>query len=130
MALIGGLGVAQAQTLGTAQTYSNIVFSFSTTLKSGSADYTVCNELRVDATGDFVHSTKFVVYGVLNCASSATGYTAAGSGYIGFNGSINMSLLLGTGLYLQCPTLVNLVGNCDINNAAGVKVGSASLAVK
>ena len=48
------------------------------------------------------------------------------SGYIGFDGSINMAFLLGNGLSVQCPRLVNLSGSCDINNTAGVKVGTAT----
>lgn len=133
LALVGlcaAVGTASALTSGAPQTFSNVAFGFSSTLKSGTIDFTVCNELRVDATGDFVNSTKFVVYGVLNCATTATGYTAAGSGYIGFDGSINMAFLLGNGLSVQCPRLVNLSGSCDINNTAGVKVGTATLTLK
>lgn len=133
LALVGlcsAVSTAGALTSGSPQTYSNVAFGFSTTLKSSTIDFTVCNELRVDATGDFINSTKFVVYGVLNCANTATGYTAAGSGYIGFDGTINLAFLLGNGLSLQCPRLVNLSGSCDINNTAGVKVGTATLTLK
>lgn len=129
-ACMGGTGLVHAQTLSTAQTYANLVFSFSSSLKSGSNDYTVCNELRVDATGDFVNSTKFLVYGALNCPSTATAYTAAGSGYFGFDASVNMAFLLGSGLTLQCPRLVGLAGTCNLNNTAGVTVGTATIALK
>ena len=130
VSLCGVVGIAGAQTTGAPQTYSNVAFAFTTALVSPTIDFTVCNELRVDATGDFVNSTKFVVYGVLNCATTGKGYTAAGSGYIGFDGSINMAFLLGNGLSVQCPRLVNLSGSCDINNTAGVKVGTATLTLK
>ena len=130
VSLCGVVGIAGAQTTKAPQTYSNVAFAFSTSLVSPTIDFTVCNELRVDATGDFVNSTKFVVYGVLNCATTGKGYTAAGSGYIGFDGSINMAFLLGNGLSVQCPRLVNLSGSCDINNTAGVKVGTATLTLK
>jgi len=124
--LCAGLGTGQAQTLAPTQTYSNIAFSLSTAL----AGYTSCNELRVDASGDFVGSTKFALYGVLNCPSTATGYTLAGSGYIGSDGSINMAFFMSNGVALQCPRLVGLAGNCSFHNAAGLQVGTAAIALK
>lgn len=118
--------LAQAQTLATTLTYANLAFSLTTTLSG----YTACNELRIDASGDFASSTKFVAYGVLNCPSTATGYTLAGSGYIGFDGSINMAFFMSNGMALQCPRLVNLAGACTFHNAAGLQVGTATLALK
>lgn len=117
---------AQAQTLATTLTYSNLAWGLTTTLSG----YTACNELRIDASGDFASSTKFIAYGVLNCPATATGYTVAGSGYIGFDGSINMAFFMSNGMALQCPRLVNLAGTCTFHNAAGVQVGTATLALK
>lgn len=110
----------------TTTTFSNLAFSLTTTL----AGYTACNELRLDASGDFANSTKFVVYGVLNCPSTATGYTLAGSGYIGFDGSINWAFFMSNGMALQCPRLVNLGGACTFHNGAGLQVGTATIALK
>jgi len=124
--MAGSMGLAQAQTLATTQTFSNLAFSLTTTLSG----YTACNELRLDASGDFASSTKFVVYGVLNCPSTATGYTLAGSGYVGFDGSINWAFFMSNGMALQCPRLVNLAGSCTFHNGAGVQVGTATIALK
>lgn len=107
-------------------TYANLAFGLTTTLSG----YTACNELRVDATGDFAASTKFVVYGVLNCPSTATGYTLAGSGYVAFDGTVNMAFFMSNGMAVQCPSLVNLAGTCTFHNAAGLQVGTATVSLK
>jgi hypothetical protein len=124
--LAAATATSQAQTLASTQTYSNIAFS----LTPAPPNYSACNELRIDASGDFASSTKFVVFGVLNCPTTATGYTLAGSGYFGFNGSLNMSFFMSNGLWMQCPTLVNLAGTCTFHNGAGVQVGSTAIALK
>jgi hypothetical protein len=71
-----------------------------------------------------------VVYGALNCPATATGYTLAGSGYFGFEGSINMAFFMSNGMAMQCPALVNLAGTCSFHNAAGIQVGTAQIALK
>lgn len=114
---------SQAQTAATTMTYTDVTWGLSTTLSG----YTACNELRVDVSGDFTRSTKFVVYGVLNCPTTATGFTLAGSGYVGFDGSINMAFFMSNGMALQCPRLVSLAGSCTFHNGAGVQVGTATL---
>lgn len=114
---------SQAQTATTTMTYTDVTWGLSTTLSG----YTACNELRVDVSGDFTRSTKFVVYGVLNCPTTATGFTLAGSGYVGFDGSINMAFFMSNGIALQCPRLVGLAGSCTFHNGAGVQVGTATL---
>lgn len=124
--LASAAGLAQAQSVATTTTFANLAFSLNTTLSG----YTACNELRLDASGDFASSTKFIVYGVLNCPSTATGYTLAGSGYVGFDGSINWAFFMSNGMALQCPRLVNLAGSCTFHNGAGVQVGTATIAPK
>lgn len=121
--LAAAAAASQAQTATTTMTYTDVTWGLATTLSG----YTACNELRVDASGDFTRSTKFVVYGVLNCPTTATGYTLAGSGYVGFDGSINMAFFMSNGMALQCPRLVNLAGSCTFHNGAGVQVGTATL---
>lgn len=111
---------------GTPATFANLTFSFTTT----ASGYANCTELKVDATGDFANSTKFVIYGALNCPAIAAGYTLAGSGYFGFDGSINMAFFIGNGNALRCPTLVNLAGTCTVHSAAGTQVGTATIALK
>ena len=124
--LAGLSALAAAQAITSTLTYSNLAFSLTTSLSG----YAACNELRVDASGDLVTSTKFIVYGVLNCPSTATGYTLAGSGYVGFDGSVNMAFFMSNGMALQCPRLVGLAGACTFHNAAGLEVGSATIALK
>ncbi len=116
----------QGQSLTATQTYANLAFDLVTTLSG----YSACNELRLDASGDFVNSSKFVVYGVLNCPATASGYTLAGSGYVGFDGSVNMAFFMSNGMALQCPRLVGLAGNCSFHNAAGLQVGTAVVTLR
>jgi hypothetical protein len=126
---LGAVPAVQAQVLGSTQTYRDVVFSLSNVTQSLGIPSS-CNEIRIDASGDFANSTKFTLFGALNCQTTGTAYSLAGSGYFGFDGTLNMAMIMGNGLALRCPTLAGYAGNCTFHNSAGVQVGTATVALK
>lgn len=110
-----------ASSFGTTTTYSNILWTVSTTIP----DFAGCTELRLDGTGDMQHSFSFGLYGALNCPALGGGYGAVGSGYGDVEGRFNLNLIIGAGVSLVCPRMVSLSGACVVTNSSGVRVGTA-----
>ena len=115
--------VSNAQTFGSASTYSGLTWSVSTSIP----DLFYCNQLLLDATGDFYNSTNYVVYGALNCPALGSGYASSGNAYFGIDGSFNMTVSIGVGVKLVCVNLsgATLGGSCAIFNALGAQLGTA-----
>ena len=99
---------AQAAPIGNTGTYTNVVWSVSTTVPQ----FAGCNELRVDATGDLNNSSNLSVYGGLNCVASNTSYSVTGVASFLNNGTFSLNLLLSGGTVLQCSNLPGLSGTC------------------
>lgn len=117
---------AQAQRVGTPDTYSDLLWGVSSSVSGLSG----CTELQLDATGDLTNSTKLSLYGALNCPFQQGGsYGVVGSGYFGSDGSFNMTLIVGSGLALECVRLSgsSLSGTCTYLELAGPTLGSARL---
>jgi len=100
---------AQAAPLGNTGTYTNIVWSVSTTVP----EFARCDELRVDVTGDLNNSSRYSVYGGLNCVDG-TSYPVSGSAGFIKDGTFFMSLFISSGVALQCFNLNGLSGTCRI----------------
>lgn len=77
-ALTTSAAMASADTLSNLQ--YNISFPLHPTISS-------CNTLLLDATGDLRYSSKWSVYGVLNC-KNGTGFGVNGVAYLGTNNHI------------------------------------------
>ena len=115
---------AQAAPLGNTGTYTNIVWSVSTTVPQFSG----CNELRVDVTGDLNNSSNSSVYGGLNCVASNTAYPVSGVASFLTNGTFAMNLFLSSGTVLQCFNLNGLSGTCRyVNTGTNTVLGTATL---
>ena len=118
--------VAQAYRVGTPDTYTDLLWSVSSSVPGLSG----CTELQLDATGDLVNSSKLSFYGALNCPFQQGGsYGVVGSAYFGSDGSFNMTLIVGSGLSLECIRLPGstLSGSCSYVELAGPILGSARL---
>lgn len=117
-------GAAQAAPFGNTGTYTNVVWSVSTTVPQLAG----CNELRVDATGDLNNSSNLSVYGNLNCTASNTSYPVSGVASFLNNGTFTLNLFLSNGAVLQCFNLPGLSGNCQyVSSATNARLGSAFL---
>ena len=99
---------ARAAPFGNTGTYTNVVWSVSTSVPEPAR----CNELRVDATGDLNNSSNLSIYGNLNCAVDNTFYPVSGSANFSNNGTFTMNLFLSSGVVLQCFNLPGLSGTC------------------
>lgn len=99
---------ANAAGVGPTNTYTDVVWSVSTTVPQ----FAGCNELRVDATGDLNNSSNLSIYGALNCVASYTSYPVTGSAGFLSNGTFTMNLFLTNGTTLQCFNLNGLSGTC------------------
>ena len=100
---------AQAAPFGNTGTYTNVVWNVSTSVP----EFARCNELRVDATGDLNNSSRFSIYGNLNCIASGTFYPVSGSAGFSRDGTFTINLFLGSGAVLQCFNLNGLSGRCQ-----------------
>lgn len=119
--------VSQAYRVGATDTYSDLLWSVSTSVSGLSG----CNELQVDATGDLVNSSKLSIYGALNCPFQTGGsYGVVGSAYFGADGSYNMTLIIGSNTAIECFGWPGLGGPCTVLDTAGNRLGSASLAFR
>ena len=115
---------AQSAPVGNTGTYTNVVWSVSTTVPQ----FAGCNELRVDATGDLNNSSNLSVYGALNCVASNTSYPVTGSAGFLSNGTFTMSLFLTSGTVLQCFNLNGLSGACRyVTTGTNAPLGTAFL---
>ena len=118
-------GPAMAIEVGTASVYSGVTWSFSSSVSGLQG----CNQLYMDANGDFQKSSGFVLYGALNCPSLGGGYAAVGNGYFGNEGLFDMTITFGSGSQIACSRLnrSTLSGVCSIYNATGSQIGTAKL---
>lgn len=114
----------QAHAVGTspAVVYSNLLWNIS----SNAAPFSACNQMLLDGTGNLNTTNKFVAYGALNCAGGV-GLATTGTGYIGVNGSFNMTLTASGGSQLVCGNLSSntLSGICAVVNSSGYQIGTA-----
>lgn len=117
---------SNASTFGSTSTYSNILWTMSTSVSG----FNLCNELRLDGSGDMANSNSFVISGALNCPAIGGAYGAVGSLYMSTDGTFNMNLLLGAGYALQCVRMIGLSGMCVFSNAAGVQLGTGLLSFR
>lgn len=116
---------ANAVGVGPASTYTDVVWSVSTTVP----ELAGCNTLRVDATGDLNNGKRLGVHGNLNCQNGA--YAITGTAYFDDQGLFNMELFAGAGLLLQCPRFQGLSGRCDyLVTGTGRVLGSAFLTLR
>jgi hypothetical protein len=118
-------GPAMAINTGAASVFSGVTWNVSF-IVSGLQG---CNQVYLDASGDFAQSTRFALYGGLNCPSLGGGYAAVGSGYFGSNGTFNMTINFGSGSQIICGNLnrSTLSGVCNVFNSAGPQIGTALL---
>ena len=114
-------GYANAYGYGSTSTYSSVTWSFSHNINGLSS---MCNQLRVDLTGDIFNSKSMIVYGALNCPALNSGYPATGSAYFSDGGSFNMNLTLGNGFVISCGRVYNFSGSCNIYNSSGQIAGT------
>lgn len=108
---------------GTAIVFSGLTWSVST----GVSGLTSCNQLRLDASGDFVDSSSFALYGTYNCPALGGGYAATGVGYFDTSGLFNMTITFSNGWQITCVRLnaSTMSGACGISNSVGASVGTA-----
>ena len=118
---------AQAIGVGVTNTYTNVVWSVSTTVPQLAG----CNELKVDATGDLNNSKSMSIYGVQNCLALGGAYPVFGTAYFADNGTFTMNLFLGAGFVLQCFNWTGLNGRCQYLTAGtGASLGTAFLTLR
>lgn len=115
--------------LGVTGQAQNVVTSYSSlqwSIATASTPYSSCNRLILDATGDFVAGSSFVLSGYLDC--SVTGrILALGNGFFREDGTVTMRLRLPTGDQIFCNVLDQLSGQCRMQNAATADLGSVSI---
>lgn len=106
-----------------AAVYNDLTWNFS----SNVAGISSCNSMRLDGNGNLAVSSKFVAYGAINCPALGGGYAATGSGYLGTDGSFNMTLTFGAGNQLACVRMnaSTLSGTCNVFNSSGTQIGTA-----
>lgn len=118
---------AQSAPFGNTGTYTNVVWSVSTTVPQLAR----CTELLVDATGDLNNSSRLSVYGNLNCIADNTSYPVSGSATIFNNGKFGMNLFLSSGAALQCFNWTGLSGICTVvNTGTNAVIGTATLTLR
>lgn len=118
-----GAPAARSYGMGPATIVSDLVWSFSTAVSGLSG----CNELRIDAIGDLARSSKFTIYGSLNCPDVAGAFGVDGSGYLGTDGSLNVNLRIGIGAIMLCNRMPGFTGTCQLFTAAAQPLGPAQL---
>lgn len=106
---------------GASSTYSDLVWTFSSSV-SGLPS---CVQLYSDISGDFAYSSRFAMYGVLNCPAQDIGYAVTGTAYFGTNGLFNVNAVIGGYWQVNCPNMNNFAGTCTVKNGAGLSLGSA-----
>lgn len=118
-------GPAMAIGYGTPSVYSGVTWN----VLSNASGVQGCNQVYLDANGDFQKSSGFVLYGSLYCPSFGGSYSAVGNGYFGTNGSFNMTITFGSGSQIICGGLngSSLSGVCNVFNSTGSQIGTARL---
>jgi hypothetical protein len=121
-------GPAMAIGYGTASVYSGVSWSLSSSVSGLQG----CNQLYMDASGDFAQATGFVLYGAVNCPSFGGGYAAVGPGYFGTQGAFNMTINFGSGSQIICGNLngSTLSGVCGVYNSTGFQLGTVRLTLQ
>ena len=118
---------AQAIGVGVTNTYTEVVWSVSTTVPQ----LANCPALRVDATGDLNNSTRLSVYGAQNCFAPSGSYPMSGVAYFTERGQFNMNLLLSSGAVLQCFNWTGLSGTCQyVAPGTSAVLGTATLTLR
>jgi hypothetical protein len=114
-----------AFTYGSTQTYGGLTWSVST----GASGLSSCTQLFLNASGDFVNTQGFALFGAYNCPALGGGYAATGVGYFGTDGSFNMTVTFGNGAQVSCTRLPagTMSGTCSIYNSTGTYQGPASV---
>lgn len=115
---------AHAAGVGPPQTYSGVGWTMTS---AGVPALVPCTRLTLDATGDLVRSTTLSFAGTLNCPSLNAGYTVWGAGYVGNDGSLNITLSIAGQWTLSCSRLFGLAGPCSIYDPLGIPRGTANL---
>ena len=128
LVLATGIFSAQAQTV---SSFSNLRWNFGTS----NSTFSGCNELVLDAIGDFSKGVSFLMPGVLNCRSGNANASVAvlGNGYFGVgSNSITIRLRLANGDQLFCDVLnlSTLSGSCRLQNSNATDIGFASISLK
>lgn len=118
-ALLLAAGQSVAVTQGATTTFAGVTWATSTQVSGLSA----CTQLYVDISGDVANSKSFIAYGALNCPALNGGYAATGVGYIGTNGSFNMTLTIGAGNQIACTNLAGFSGTCSVYGPSGNYLG-------
>jgi len=128
LALVGLLpSVGQAVGVASTNTYTDVVWSVSTTVPQ----LANCTELRVDATGDLNNGTRLSVYGAQNCFAPSGSYPMSGVAYFTERGQFNMNLLLSSGAVLQCFNWTGLSGTCQyVAPGTSAVLGTATLTLR
>ncbi|MEO8653814.1 MAG: hypothetical protein ABI409_06795 [Ramlibacter sp.] len=115
--------------LGATAQAQNVVSSFSSlqwSMETAYTPYSSCNRLILDASGDFVAGSSFVLSGFLDCAT--TGRVAAlGNGFFRDAEAVTMRLRLPNGDQIFCNVLNQLSGQCRMQNSATADLGLVSI---
>lgn len=104
----------------TATTYTNLVWS----TYFDASGLRNCDQLVIDATGDYYGSGALVLYGSLNCSNGAYGVT--GSLYTAVDDSLSITLLV-AGYTVVCPRVVGFSGSCSVYDSSWVVRGTGSV---
>jgi hypothetical protein len=111
---------------GTTTTYSDISWFFSSNASPFS--FNSCDNMLLDATGDWTNSDKFILYGYISCPN--TTFIVTGSGYRNNLGGLSFVIYSG-GDVLRCDLLSTLSGTCTVLDIASNTVaGSASISLQ
>lgn len=107
----------------------NAVSSFSSlqwSMETAYSPYSSCNRLILDASGDFVAGSSFVLSGFLDCATTGRAATL-GNGFFRDDNTVTMRLRLPNGDQIFCNALSQLSGQCRMQDAATGDLGLVSL---
>ena len=121
-ALAAAAAPGWAYDVGAASTFSNLVWSFTSTAPMLSQ----CNQARFDGTGDLARSNVLVAAGALNCPGLGGAFGLSGSLYLATDGSMNLTVLAG-GHIIACPRIVNWFGTCTILDGVGNQRGTGTI---
>ena len=125
-ALLLGLLPLAAHAQAPVVAYTNLQWTFSTAHPSWSG----CNELVLDAMGNFTSGVSFLLTGYMGCVINATpGQTSVmGNGWLG-NGTASMRLRLPNGDQLFCEnlSLQTLSGACRMQSSLATDAGAATV---
>lgn len=113
---VASIGPAAAGT----STYTNLVWSTSL----DASGLRSCDQLVIDATGDYYGSGALVLYGSLNCSNGAYGVT--GSLYTAVDDSLSITLLV-AGYTVVCPRVVGFSGSCSVYDSSWIVRGTGSI---